>query len=250
MDHVRLLITGAAGRIGSAFYKDVGDRYWVRLSDLMTEDLHPRDGHEAVALDVADLEQCRAACSGIDVVLHLAADPSPEADFYGSLLANNIQGTFNVFRAAKDAGARRVIFASSIHAVVGHPHGAPVPVAVPARPVTMYGASKCFGEATAAYFAQSEGLSAVSIRIGAYDAPWIRENPTAETLAAYVSARDLNQLLRLAIDAPAEIGLAVVHGISDNAIKRLDLAETRSLLGYAPQDDGFAIFGVDPTPTD
>ena len=246
MDQVRLLITGAAGRIGSAFYEATGDRYWVRLADLTTENLRPRDGHEMIAHDVADLGQCRAACAGIDVVLHLAADPSPEADFYGSLLANNIQGTYNVFRAAKDAGVRRVVFASSIHAVAGHPTHRPVPVESLARPVTVYGASKCFGEAVAAYFAQSEGLSAISIRIGAYDAAWIHEDPTAETLAAYVSARDLNQLLTRALDAPPEVSFAVVHGISDNAVKRLSLDETRSLLGYAPQDDGFAIFGVDP----
>ena len=245
-DQVRLLITGAAGRIGSAFYAELGDRYWVRLADRKTDELRPRDGHEALALDVADLDQCRAACERIDVVLHLAADPSPEADFYGSLLANNIQGTFNVFRAAADAGVRRVVFASSIHAVAGHPTDRPIPVESLARPVTIYGASKCFGEAVAAVFAQTEGLSAISVRIGAYDAPWIHEQPTPETLAAYVSLRDLNQLLSRAIDAAPELGFAVVHGLSDNAVQRLSLDETRALLGYAPQDDGFAIFGVDP----
>jgi len=117
----RILVTGAAGRIGSAFFAGAAERYRFRLADRETDGLPSRSGHEVIILDVADLEACRVACDGVDVVVHLAADPSPEADFYGSLLENNIKGTYNVFRAATDAGCRRVVFASSIHAVVGHP---------------------------------------------------------------------------------------------------------------------------------
>ncbi len=246
MSQLCLLLTGAAGRIGSAFYAETAERYWFRLADLTTDQLLPRAGHEAVALDIADLDACHAACVGIDAVLHLAADPSPEADFYDSLLRNNVQGTFNVFRAARDAGARRLVFASSVHAVAGHPSGSPIPTDAPVRPVTLYGATKCFGEAVAAYFAQTEGLSSIAVRIGAYDAPWIQKNPTPEDLAAYVSPRDLNQLFVRALEAPPELDFAVVNGISDNAVKRLALDDTHALLGYAPQDDGFVVFGVDP----
>lgn len=243
---MRILLTGAAGRIGTAFYAETADRYRFRLADRATDALQPRDGHEVVPLDVADLDACRAACAGIDAVLHLAADPSPEADFYGSLLDDNLKGVFNVFRAAKDAGATRVVFASSIHAVAGHPQGTPIPTDAPARPRNLYGASKVFGEAVAAAFAQSEGLSGIAVRIGAYHAPWIEANPTPDALAAYVSPRDLNQLFVRALEAPPGLAYAVVNGISDNAVKRLALDETRSLLGYAPQDDGFAIFDVPP----
>jgi nucleoside-diphosphate-sugar epimerase len=70
-------------------------------------------GQDLLALDVADLAACQEACKTIDTVIHLAADAGPEADFYGSLLDNNIKGTYNIFRAAKDQGCRRVIFASS-----------------------------------------------------------------------------------------------------------------------------------------
>jgi nucleoside-diphosphate-sugar epimerase len=243
---VRLLLTGAAGRIGTAFYQETGDRYWFRLADRNTASLAPRDGHEVATLDVADLDACRAACAGVDAVLHLAADPSPEADFYGSLLDNNLKGTFNVFRAAKDLGARRIVFASSIHAVVGHPDHTPVPTDAPIAPHNLYGVSKCFGEALAAYFSASEGLSSIAVRIGAYDAPWIRQNPSPRNLMAYVSPRDLNQLFVRALEAPPELTFAIVNGQSDNRVKRLDLTETKALLGYAPQDDGFALFGIDP----
>ena len=112
--------------------------------------------------------------------------------FYGSLLDNNIKGTYNVFRAAKDAGCRRVVFASSIHAVVGYPADMPIPTDVTVRPLNMYGVSKCFGEAVAAAFAYGEGLSAIAIRIGAYEAPWLGP-PQQRTISRSTSARATEQ---------------------------------------------------------
>jgi len=242
---MRLLVTGAAGRIGTAFYAEMADRYWFRLADRNLSPITPEDDHEVIQLDIADLEACRVACEGIDTVLHLAADPSPEADFYGSLLDNNIKGTFNVFRAAKDAGCTRVIFASSIHAVLGYPNNEPVATDISVNPITIYGATKCFGEAIAAYFANTEELSSIAVRICSYHAPWIHEKRTEEVLSSYVSPRDLNQLFTLCIDAPETLRHAIVIGQSNNAKKRLDLTSTINLLGFAPQDDGFKIFDIE-----
>jgi NAD+ dependent glucose-6-phosphate dehydrogenase len=241
---MHILLTGAAGRIGTAFYAEVVGRHRFRLADRVTDGLVPRDGDEVVSLDVADVDGCHAACAGIDSVIHLAADPRPEADFYGSLLKNNIEGTFNIFRAAKDAGAQRAVYASSIHAAAGYPQETPIPESAQSLPITIYGATKCFGEALAAYFAQTEGLSSIAVRIGSYDAPWIHADPTPRNLMAYVSARDLNQLLLRAVEAPPGVMFAIVNGQSNNRIKRMDIAETRRILGYEPQDDGFAMFGL------
>lgn len=240
-DTRRVLVTGAAGRIGSAFWRETGGQYRFRLADREPGPLAEatRAGHEVVALDVADPAACRAACDGIDTVVHLAADPSPEADFYRSLLDNNVKGTYNVFRAAADRGCRRVVFASSVHAVVGYPVEVPVRPEWPVRPLNMYGVSKCFGEAVAACFAGA-GLSSIAVRIGAYDGPWVREGPTPDNLTAYLSHRDLNHLLVRCIETPG-IGFAIVHAISDNRRKRVDITSTRELLGYAPQDDGFRL---------
>lgn len=241
---MRVLLTGAAGRIGTALFAGTADRYMYRLADRDTGSLRAGNGHEVVELDVADLAGCRAACAGMDAVVHLAADPSPEAEFYSSLLENNIKGVYNVFRAAKDAGCRRVVFASSVHAVAGYPSGAPIPPDVPVRPITMYGATKCFGEAVGAYFAYAEDLPTIAIRIGAYEAPWLRADPAPGNLAAYVSPRDLNQLIVRSLEAPPELRFAVVNGQSNNRVPRLDLTSTRELLGYAPDDDAFSIFPV------
>ncbi len=92
-------------------------------------------------------------------------------------------------------------------------------------------------------FAATTQLSAICVRIGAYERPGLDQPATRHELSAYVSPRDLNQLFRLCIDAE-EIEFAVVHGVSHNRVNRLSLAETRELLGYEPVDDGFAVYGV------
>jgi NAD+ dependent glucose-6-phosphate dehydrogenase len=236
-----ILLTGAAGRIGTAFRLQHGGDYRFRLADLHVDGLAetPGAGHEVIQLDVADAAACAAACQGIDTVIHLAADPSPDAEWESSLLDNNIRGVVNIFRAASEAGCRRVIFASSAHAVSGYPSGDTIPDGAPPRPRNLYGASKAFGEAVAATYSATE-LSGIAIRIGAYDAPWFYEHGTAQDAAAYISPRDMNQLLVRCLETP-DVPYAVVAGISNNRHKRFDLVKTRALLGYAPQDDGFAI---------
>lgn len=238
----RVLLTGAAGRIGTAFWTGAADRYQFRLADRRTDALSEAVGkHDVIALDVADLAACRVACMDIETVVHLAADPSPAADFYGSLLDNNIKGVFNIFRAAKDAGCRRVVFASSVHAVVGFPVDVPVAADAPVRPLNMYGVSKCFGEAVAAYFANAEGLSAIAIRIGDYNGNHLRRHPSLEAFTAYISRRDMNHLLERCIETP-DVPFAIVHGLSNNRFKRMDITSTRAVLNYDPQDDAFSEF--------
>lgn len=236
----RVLLTGAAGRIGSAFRLAHGADYRFRLADLTTRRLQetPGDGHESIQLDVADEAACRAACAGIDTVVHLAADPRPEAP-WGSLLPNNVQGIVTICEAALAAGCRRVVYASSAHATGGYPPDQTLADNAPPRPANLYGASKVFGEAALAAYTM-RGLSGIAVRIGAYDAPWYYEDTDDNVAAAYVSPRDLNQLIVRAIEAPA-IDFAVVAGISANRRQRYDLIQTRALLGYAPQDDGFRV---------
>ena len=239
-----VLLTGAAGRIGTAFREAHGEDYRFRLADLDTGTLADTPGadHDVVRLDIADADACRDACTGVDTVIHLAADASTEADWESSLLPNNIEGVVNVFRAASEAGCRRVVFASSVHAVGGLQEEA-VADDAPPRPVNLYGASKAFGEAVAATYSAA-GLSGIAIRIGAYDAPWFYEEGDATAAMAYVSARDLNDLLVRCIET-GNISYAVVAGISDNARKRFNLVQTRRLLGYEPRDDGFKVLGID-----
>ena len=233
-----ILLTGAAGRIGMAFLLAHGQDYRFRLADLETVALAdtPGEGHEVIRLDVSDPAACHAACAGMDTVIHLAADPRSDAP-WDSVRQNNIEGVVNICEAALAAGCQRVIFASSAHAVGAYPPELMLEDNAPPRPGNLYGASKVFGEGVLSAYAE-RGLSGIAIRIGAYDAPWYYEDTDSNVAAAYLSPRDMNQLLVRVIETQG-IPFAVVAAISNNRQKRFDLRQTRALLGYEPQDDGF-----------
>ncbi len=247
MVKTKILITGGCGKIGSYFARFAADKYSIQIVDKTAWDpqkLGTLAGESLVA-DLYELESCRKACQGIDAVVHLAAEASPEADFVGSLLDNNILATYNMFRAAQEAGCRRFIYASSAHVVSAYPADIQIKANMPVRPKNLYGVSKCFGEALAAYFAYNEGLPSIAVRIGAYIFPEEYGQFSLDELDAFLSPDDLNDLLIKCLETP-NITFAIVHAISDNRYKRLDLTETREILGYQPQADAFELFGILP----
>lgn len=241
----RVLVTGSAGRIGSEFVERTAPNYHFRMADRAVDDLPTLSGeeHERVSFDITDPEACRAACEGVDTVVHLAADPSPTADFHESLLSTNIVGTYNIFRAAASAGCRRVVTASSAQAVEGYPVDVQVRPTMPVQPANLYGVSKCFGEAIASYFATQENMSAVAARIGAFEHPEDHKSLTVRDLSAFISPRDCCHLLQRCIEASG-IDFAIAHGVSDNRFKRLDITSTREQVNYQPDDDAFDLFDV------
>lgn len=240
---LRVLVTGAAGTIGTIFWNSRHGEFSLRLADLHTARLAQAPG-PVLRLDVSDYDACLAACADIDVVLHLAGVPHAGADFDTQLLQPNIVGTHNIFRAAQEQGVKRVIFASSAQAVEGYPPDVQVHEHMPARPANMYGASKAFGEGVASAFAHQYGMTAIAVRIAnvAQFAPG--QQHSARDIAAFVSERDVVQLLACCITARVAPGYHVVHGVSDNRYKRLAIDATRKLVSYAPQDDGFILLGL------
>lgn len=236
----RVLVTGAAGRIGSYVAEQAHERYDLRLMVQSADDAEPiKDFGEVVVADLADLERLKEICAGVDTVIHLAGDPSPSAT-WSSLLETNIIGTYNVMVAAKAAGCRRVVYASSIHAVSGYPADVQVKTSEPVNPGDLYGVSKCFGEALGRYMAEQEGLSVIAIRIGGFQPREEARKPERIALLdAWVSRRDLLQLIERSIDA-VDLRFAIFHGLSNNRFKRLDISDARALVGYDPLDDLFA----------
>src|ERR1051326_4715459 len=237
---LRILVTGGCGKIGSYFVKFASERYAIRVVDKVAWDpkrLGPLGG-ESLVVDLQSMEACKQACTGMDMVVHLAADPSPDADFFDSLLGNNIITTYNMFRAAQEAGCKRFIVASSVHAVAAYPADVQIKSNMPVRPKNLYGVSKCFGEALAAYFAFNEGLPSIALRIGAYLFPDEHEYLLPTEIDAFLDPDDFNELLIQCLETP-QITFAIAHVISDNKFKRLDLTETRELFGYQPQADAF-----------
>jgi len=233
-----VLVTGAAGRIGSFFAEHARDKYALRLMVRGDEEGidHIKPFGVVVEGDLGDLDRLKAVCAGIDTIVHMAGDPGPSA-LWQSLLETNIIGTYNVFAAAKTAGVRRVIYASSIHAVSGYPADVQVKTSEPVNPGDIYGVSKCFGEALCRYMAEKEGVSAIALRIGAFQPlESVRDEKGIGMLDSFVSQRDLDQLINRCVDVE-NVQFAVLHGLSDNRFKRLDISDARELVGYAPQDD-------------
>ena len=233
----RVLITGAAGRIGSFFASKMHQKYDLRLMARdRDEDSSEIQGYgEVVFCDLADLEKLKQLCQNIDTVLHLAGDPSPNQT-WDSALQNNVAGTYNLFAAAKAASCRRVIYASSIHAVSGYPKNIQVKTNEPVNPGDLYGVTKCFGEALGRYMAEQEGLSVIALRIGGFQPETTAEKPDLGLMDAWVSREDLTQLIERCIDV-RQIQWAVFHALSNNAFNRLDISDARELVGYAPKDD-------------
>ena len=243
----KILVTGGCGKIGSYFVKCTSNRYIFRVVDKVAWDnkKHGALSGESMVVDLQDLAACRKACEGMDAVIHLAADASPDADFYESLLANNIVATHNMFRAAKDAGCKKIIYASSAHVVSAYQAGVQINSDMAVMPGNTYGVTKCFGEALAAYYAQIEGLPAIVLRIGAYIFPEEYEHFSLDELDAFLDPNDFNDLLIKCLETP-HVTYAIAHAISNNRYKRLDLSETGAIFGYRPKADAFEIFNVLP----
>lgn len=238
----RVFVTGAAGRIGSYFAQHAPSPYTLTLMDRpdvdrLDELVDYASPDRLIRAELSDLEALKQHFAGHDTLVHLAADPSPDAT-WDSLKPNNIVGAYNIFVAAKAAGIRRVVFASSIHAVSGYPEDRQVHPDDPVNPGDLYGVSKCFGEAMGRFMSQQHGLSVICIRIGAFQPLSTAKNPhKIDILNAFVSKRDLHQLICRCIDAEDSLRFAIFHGLSDNHFNRMDITSARELVGYQPQDD-------------
>jgi nucleoside-diphosphate-sugar epimerase len=231
---MRILITGGAGHVARIYRAHAGAAHQLRLLDRTPmADSAPYEQALAGALD--DPAFVRAACAGMDAVIHLAADRDPGADFMGSLLENNIVATYNLFAAAQAAGCPRVIFASSGHAISGLPDARRDIGEGEVCPGNLYGVSKCFGEDLARYYASAHGMRCICLRLGWVDPPIadMRAAATADH-SSYLSARDLCQMLDRAL--VADVAFAVLNVSSNNASNRFDLSRARALIGYAPRD--------------
>lgn len=235
---IPVLVTGATGNIGSYFVQQAPPDFHLRSTVTKSDEraLDLSQYGEVVELDITDEDQCKAACEGIDTVIHLAGQADEHAA-WSSLLPLNITGSYNMMVAALAAGCRRLVYASSIHAISGYPADVQVKSTDPPNPGDLYGVSKCFGEALGRYMAVQEGLSVIALRIGGFQP---KEFATSEDgpsmLDAWISRRDMAQMLELSV-RNANLEFAIFNGLSDNRFKRMDITHARELLGYRPQDD-------------
>ncbi|CAL9316818.1 NAD-dependent epimerase/dehydratase family protein [Streptomyces sp. SudanB182_2057] len=225
-----VLLTGAAGGLGTLMRSLLPEYgYALRLFDVRPIEGEP----DAVTADLTDKDALREAVRGVDAVLHLAGI-SLEAPFE-KILRSNIEGTYNLYEAARQEGVGRIVFASSNHAVGFTPApraGEPlIPVDTPRRPDTFYGLSKSFGEDLAQFYWDKHGLETVSVRIGSC----FPEPSSVRMLSVWMSPADGARLFHAALTAEG-VGHTVVYGSSANTRLWWDLSSARAL-GYDPQDD-------------
>lgn len=228
----RILITGATGGIGLQLSERLGGDY-----DIVQQGRTPANDEQAKVLRKADLEdydEVRGLMGDIDTVVHLAGSASPEST-WDDVLTANIVGTRNVFEAAREAGVRRIVYASSNHVVGMYDRLEQWPVyshQLP-RPDSLYGVSKAFGEVLGRFYHDEFGVDFIALRIG-----WSVENPLESDedimRALWLSPDDTEQIFRRAIEA--EVRYGIYYTVSDNPNRRWDITNTMLELGYRPED--------------
>ncbi|ANM14632.1 dehydrogenase [Rhizobium leguminosarum bv. trifolii] len=224
----RIAVTGAAGRVGTLLRPHLRAHFeHVRLIDLQ-EPAELGENETFVRADLTKLDEAGVALKDIDGVVHLAGIAS--GIDMNAILHANVLGTYNLYEAARINEVQRVVYASSNHATGFYPRGEVISPLDPMRPDSPYGLSKCWGELVAGLYYDTSGIRSLSIRIGNAGT-----YPNSErSVAIWISARDLAQLVRIGLTHPL-IAATVVYGVSDTDEKWWDNDLARRL-GYQPED--------------
>lgn len=225
----RLLLTGAAGNLGREMrprLKAYCDTLRVSHRSDAIDPAGP--GEELAVADLADKAAVTAMLDGVDAVVHLGGVSTEQT--WEAILDGNIVGMVNLYEAARHAGTKRIVFASSNHVTGFYRQDEVVSPRDPVRPDGFYGLSKCFGENLAQLYWDRFGIETVSVRIGSsFAAPKDRR-----MLATWMSFDDTERLIVAALTAPV-VGHSVIYGMSDNATTWWDNTSARHI-GYRPQD--------------
>lgn len=240
----KILITGATGTIGVELAKHLIQKHDLILVGRDFSDV-PQDvcdNSTILKKDLIDPQGSKGMFDGIDYVIHLAGESDPEAEFYDDLLDMNYKLTHNLYQeATQSESLKRIILASSIHIVDAYPKGTEVKTTDPIRPADLYGVSKAYVEALAAFHAYQNDIETIAIRIGDYKASddEITEEMDEYGAAMYLSKDDMNQLIDRCIEAELIEPFLIVNGVSNNSFTRLSNEEAQSYLDYQPQDNAF-----------
>ena len=251
----RVLVTGLNGAVGSAMRPALAERY--ELSALSRSGVSGLPAERVFRADISDFGAIRPAFEGIDTVVHLAADGGVNSSDgmdapWEAMLQNNIIGTFNVLEAARQAGARRVVLASSGATIKGYENGSPYrelasgdPAIAPGtwemithesepKPITLYGVSKLFAEDLGRYFVNTSEMSVICMRIGGCNA---EDRPApGRGQAIWLSHRDTRQMAIRCIEAPDTVRFDIFFFTSNNELGYRDLDHAREVIGYIPED--------------
>lgn len=256
----KVLVTGATGQIGYMIFDRLNtqpekyDAYALgrrrQASDRVPSKWTLNIPDEKFILcDLSNYDDVLQAVKGMDIVVHLAADP--EGDEWESVLKNNVIVTYNVFEACKQEGVKRIVAGSSIMVSEGHLEEEPykamrerrredVPTDVPmitpnitAEPRGLYAASKVWTESLGRFYSARHGISCICVRIGQV----VRDRPRPPYgHDIFVSQRDITQILERCVEADEKLRFEVFYGISNNDYRWVDIDYAREKIGYLPED--------------
>lgn len=225
----KLVLTGAAGRLGSYLREPLSKLAIELVSTDIADDIGTLyDGETYIKADLASKEAIMNVLEGADMVVHFGAicDEAP----FEELLGPNFVGAYNIWEAAFQHGLKRVIYASSIHAVGMYPKNQRIDTEVPHRPDTFYGLAKCFTEDLGSMYWDKRGLESVHLRILS-----CAQVNNARALGSWLSYDDLVQLVTRAINTPVT-GFSIIYGVSNNDRNPVDNSKA-NFLGYQPKDN-------------
>jgi uronate dehydrogenase len=222
-----ILITGAAGRLGSELRRGLAPlARKLRLADVAkVQDAGPHE--EVLTFDLADEAAVHAACQGVDVIVHFGGVPLERG--WDQILNANIRGSYHIYEGARKAGVGRVVYASSVHAIGYHRLEDQIDANAPHRPDGLYGLSKCFVEDLGRLYWDKFGIETAALRIFSS----FQEPADRRMLWSWLSFEDCIRLVTAALTAP-RVGFTLAFGMSDNAVKPVD-NRLAGHLGYVPQ---------------
>jgi len=226
---MKIVLTGAVGRLGSYLREPLAKMGASLVSTDIVDDFGKLyKGESYVKADLASLDDMLKVTKGADMVVHFGAfvDEGP----FEKLLGPNFIGAYNVWEAAHRNGARRVVYASSIHAVGMYPKTETIGIDVPHRPDTFYGLAKCFAEDLGRMYWEKRGLESVCLRILS-----CAQVTNARAVGSWLSYDDLIHLVERAVSTPV-VGFSIIYGVSNNDRAPVDNSAAGHL-GYKPKDN-------------
>ena len=225
----KLVLTGAAGALGSRLRAPLKKMCNELVSTDIVDDIGTlQDGETYVQADLSSLDAMLKIIEGADMVVHFGAIADEAA--WDDILQSNIIGAYNVWEAAYRCGVKRVVYASSVHAVGMHKKTDTIGLDAPHRPDTYYGLAKCFSEDLASLYWDKRGIESVCLRIFSC-AP----ATNARSIGTWLSYDDLIHLVERSVDSPV-VGFSIVYGISNNDRAVVDNSKAGHL-GYRPKDN-------------
>ncbi len=223
-----LLLTGAAGRLGTELRRGLAPLCkTMRLLDRVTvKDLKPSE--EMVTCDLADMDAVIKSTEGVDAIVHFGG--APQEMVWQEVLDSSIRGSYHIYEGARKNGVKRVIYASSVHAIGFHPMEDQIDASAPHRPDSLYGVSKCFVEDLSRLYWDKFGIETACLRIFSS----FPEFTDRRHLWSMLTYDDLIGLVEASLTAP-RVAHTIVFGTSNNRHKVFD-NRLAGHLGWTPRD--------------